>query len=447
MSFSPLDSDLLGPLFTTECMREVFSERRFLASMLRVEEALARAQAGVGLVHPDLPGAIANIDMQLLEPAALALQTRLAGVPAIPFVKVVQSALPPELAGGFHYGATTQDIVDTAAVLQFRAAIDLIEADLRTTIVALLRLAEKHCETPCVGRTASQHAAPITFGYKVAGWCVALADQLSLLGPLKRRVQVASLGGPVGTSAAMGEKADAVLAAFSADLGLTAPAIAWHTHRGRIAELGSWLAILLGCLAKMATDIVHLASTEVGEVSEPEAPGRGGSSAMPHKRNPIGSMIILSQHMAAGAHLSVLVTAMASAHERPVGAWHSEWMALPSLFGLAAGALHEASILSEGIEVREDRMMRNLQMTDGLIFSDAAMVRLAQHLGRAEAYAVVEGAVAQVLSVGGTLQGHLIERLPAYRDTIAFAFEYGLAVQASAARCRAAVQHARRQIE
>lgn len=447
MSFSPLDSDLLGPLFTTEDMRAVFSERQFLSLMLRAEEALARAQADVGLVHRDLPGAIAGISPDVLDPTALAGQTRLAGVPAVPFVKAVQSALPPELAGGFHYGSTTQDIIDTASVLQFRAALDLIEGDLRATILALAAIAERHCETPCVGRTASQHAAPVSFGFKVAGWCVALADHLALIGPLRGRVLVASLGGPVGTSAAMAEKADAVLAGFAAELGLGAPAIAWHTQRGRIAELGSWLAILLGCLAKMATDIVHLASTEVGEVSEPEVPGRGGSSSMPHKRNPIGAMTILSQHMAAGPHLSVLVSAMASVHERPVGAWHSEWLALPSLFGLAAGALREARILSEGIKVHPERMLRNLQATNGMIFSDAATGRLAQLMGRAEAYSAVEAAAAEVLSSGGTLQERLAERVPQHRDAIALAFDTGPAVQAAAARCRAALKHARRQIE
>ncbi|AOR81200.1 class-II fumarase/aspartase family protein [Novosphingobium resinovorum] len=444
MTFSPLDSALLGPLFATDEMRTVFSERRFLAGMLRVEVALARAQAAEGLVSSELADAIEVVGTAGLDPEAMAATTRMTGVPAISFVRAVQSALPPSLAGGFHFGATSQDIVDTAHALQLAEALDIIEVDLHATVSAMMNLAAAHCNTPCIGRTALQHAAPVTFGYKASGWCVALAEHLVQLPALRKRVLVASLGGPVGTLAAMEERADAVLEGFAADLGLAIPALAWHTQRARIVEVASWLAILLGILAKMATDVVHLSSTEVRELSEPVAPGRGGSSAMPHKRNPISSITILSQHAAAGAQLSILVNGMASLHERPVGAWHSEWLALPTLFGLAGGAVREGRFLAEGLLVDADQMGRNLQLTNGLIFSDAVAGQLAKHLGRAEAYAAVEDAAAEVLRSGGSFQGQLNQRLPDHRDAIAIAFDTTPAIQAGAARCRSALDHVAR---
>ena len=446
MAFSPLDSDLLGPLFTTKEMRDALSERRFLGLLLRVETALARAQAAEGLVSRELANSIAGIDPGSLDIKVLAEQTRLGAVPVIPFVKSVQAMLPPDVAGGFHFGTTSQDIMDTAIILQMAKAVDLIETDLRALLSSLCELAEEHCETPCIGRTAGQHASPVTFGFKVAGWCVAIAEHLAQVEQLKRRVLVLSLAGPVGTLTQMGDRAGAVATRTAADLGLAVPAMPWHTHRSRIVELGSWLAILLGILAKMATDVVHLATSEVGEVSEPAVAGRGGSSAMPHKRNPVGSMIILAQHSASVGHLSTLVTAMASLHERPVGAWHSEWLALPSLVGLAAGALREARLLAGGLEVDAARMYRNIELTNGMIFSDAVAGGLAKAMGRAEAYTAVEEEVANVVRSGGHLRERLTERFPAHHSTILQAFELTPAINAAASRCRTALISVRKQL-
>jgi len=289
MTFSALDSDLLGPLFATDEMRAAFADRARLAAMLRTEAALARAEARFGLVPEALAAAIEAIPAEDLDISALGQGTALAGVPSIPFVKAVQARLPKELERGFHKGATTQDIVDTALVLQVRDALALIEADLKSIVSALVALARRHRTAPCVGRTYGQHAAPVTFGYKAAVWCLGIAEIADQLSWLKSRVLVASLAGPVGTLAGLGDKGPAIADAFAEELGLAAAPIAWHTRRARMAEVGAWLAVLMGALAKMATDVAHLASTEVGEVAEPYVPGRAAprpcrTSAIPSPR-------------------------------------------------------------------------------------------------------------------------------------------------------------------
>jgi 3-carboxy-cis,cis-muconate cycloisomerase len=404
MTFSALDSDLLGPLFATDAMRAAFADRARLAAMLRTEAALARAEARFGLVPEPLAAAIEAIPAEDLDISALGQGTALAGVPSIPFVKAVQARLPKELERGFHKGATTQDIVDTALVLQVRDALALIEADLKSIVSALVALARRHRTAPCVGRTYGQHAAPVTFGYKAAVWCLGIAEVADQLSWLKSRVLVASLAGPVGTLAGLGDKGPAIADAFAEELGLAAAPIAWHTRRARMAEVGAWLAVLMGALAKMATDVAHLASTEVGEVAEPYVPGRGGSSAMPHKRNPVSSTVILAAQAAAPGHVITLLNAMAAAHERPAGLWHAEWHALPSLFGLASGALREARALAEGLEVDAGRMRTNIDATRGLLFADAVAGRLAPQVGREAGHALVEHAAAQVRATGAPLR-------------------------------------------
>ncbi len=424
-------------------MRGVFSELRTLAAMLDVEAALARSQATLRLVPETLAPAIAAIRPQDLDLATLAKGTALAGVPVIPFVKMVQARLPAELESRFHLGTTTQDVADTALILQIRDALNLLETDLAAAIKGLATQATKHRVTPCVGRTAGQQAAPITFGYKAAGWCVALAEIHAMLRPLRARVLVVSLGGPVGTLSAFGKNGQAVLERFAQELDLRVPAIAWHTHRGRMAETGSWLCLLIGALAKLATDIVDLASTEVGEVSEQHQPGRGGSSAMPHKRNPVSSMLILSAHTAAAPHLVTLMQAMASLHERPVGAWHAEWHALPTLFGLAAGALREGRRLAEGLNVDTARMRKNIELTGGLLFSDVAAATLARTFGRERAHQAVERAAAEVLAGNGELREKLAEQVSAdAAASLGDAFDLKPAIEAAALRTDSAVAYA-----
>ncbi len=392
MTFSALDSQLTGPLFTTAEMAAVFSDRARLAAMLKVEEALARAEAAHGLAPRRLAAAIRRIAPDDLDLAALGAATASAGVPTIPFVKALEAKLPEALRGHVHYGATSQDLLDTALALQTGDALDLIEADLAAIVTGLSRMARAHRKTLQIGRTYGQHAAPVTFGYTVAVWLAGIAEVAADLPRLRQRLAVASLDGPVGTLSALSHSAIAVRRTLAEYLGLTALSAPWHTLRARPAEAGSWLAILLGALAKMAADVAFLASTEVGEVAEPHALGRGGSSAMPHKRNPVSATVILAAHAAAAGHLVTLVNAMAAAGQRPVGAWHSEWHALPQLFGLAAGALREARRLAENLVVDEKRMRANLAMTRGLLFAGEAAARLSPKLGRDAAHRLVEKA-------------------------------------------------------
>ena len=441
MTFSALDSGLLGPLFATDAMRAVFSDRARLAAMLEAEAALARAESRFGIVPPGLAAAIAAIDPASLDIAGLGAATALAGVPTIPFVKAVQARLPKELEASFHKGATTQDILDTALVLQMRRGLALLAADLDPALAGLMRLAVAHRGTGCVGRSYGQQALPLAFGYRVAVWAAGIGEAAERLPDIARRCLRASLGGPVGTLSGLGKAGPAVADAFAEALGLVRSPIAWHARRAAMVEIGTWLAILIGALAKMATDVAHLASTEVGEVAEPHVPGRGGSSAMPHKRNPVSSTVILAAHAAAPGFVTMLLTAMAIQDERPAGLWHAEWHALPGLFGLASGALAEARRLAEGLEVDADRMQANLGRTKGLLYADAVASRLAPKLGRGEAHARLEAAADRVRESGRTLREVLGDMLGENPDVAAAlapedldaAFDPGPAVAASAA--------------
>ena len=444
MSFSALDSSLLGPLFVTDAMRAAFSDEARIAAMLRAEAALARAEADFGLVPEALGPAIEAIELASLDIPALGRRTAISGVPTIPFIKAAQERLPKELQAGFHRGATTQDIADTALVLLMRDGFDLVAGEVAAIVAGLRRLSAMHRETPCVGRTYGQHAAPITFGFKAAVWLAGIAEVGAELPRLRERALVASLSGPVGTLAGLGARGPEVAERFARHLGLSAPPIAWHARRAAIAEAGAWLAVLIGALAKMAADVASLASTDVGEVAEPYVPGRGGSSAMPHKRNPVSSTVILAAHAAAGGHVATLLNAMAAAHERPAGLWHAEWHALPQLFGLASGALREARALAEGLVVEPERMRANLDATHGLLFADAVAGRLAPALGREAAHTLVEHAAEAVRATGRHLREVLAEdpALASHGDAIAQAFDLTNAVaSAAAAWTDRALQH------
>jgi 3-carboxy-cis,cis-muconate cycloisomerase len=446
MSFSPLDSELFGPLFATDAMRACFSDTAWIGSMLAVEAALARSESQCGLASAALASAIEAISPEDLDIPAIGVRARVAGVPTIPFVHAVQARLTAELEQSFHKGATTQDIIDTALVLRVRDALKLIAADLDAIMAGIARMADRHRTAPCVGRSYQQHAAPVTFGYKAAVWLTGIADAAERLPELRKRLLVASLGGPVGTLASLGADGPKVLAAFAQALGLGVTPLCWHTNRTRIAEAGAWLVELSGALAKLATDVVHLASTEVSEVAEPHIAGRGGSSAMPHKRNPIAATVILAAHTAAKGHASTLFEAMAAAHERPPGLWHAEWNALPLWFGLVSGALREARVLAEGLVVDASRMRANIDMTRGLLFADAAAARLGARLGRETAHRLVEHAAEHVRQTGVALADALAKDASA-RDAgvdLAPAFDLAPAVTAAAQWVDPAIDHADR---
>ena len=435
MTFSALDSAITGPLFATDAMRAVFSDRSRIAAMLKVEAALARAEARHGLAAKGLAPAIERITADDIDLAALGRETAMAGVPVIPFVKAVEARLPAKLRPDFHRGATTQDIADTALVLQMADALRLIGADLGEILAGLSRLATRYRATPCAGRTYGQHAAPVTFGYVAALWLAGITDAGAGLPQLRERALVASLGGPVGTLAGLGEKANNVSESFAEELGLSVPPAPWHVLRGRMVETGTWLATLIGALAKMAEDVARLSSTEVGEVAEPHAPGRGGSSALPHKRNPVSATVILAAHAAAKGHVVTLFDAMAAEYQRPVGLWHAEWHALPQLFGLASGALREARSLAAGLTVDATRMRSNLEMTGGLLMAGEAAAALAPMLGREAAHRLVEAATSVARQSGRPLRDIILdtESLPAKtRPALEAAFDLGPSVEAAA---------------
>ena len=429
MTLSALDSALTGPLFATAAMRDCFSDASRLRAMLAMEAALARALAEAGLAPTGLAAAIEAIRPEDLDAETIGREAALAGVPTIPFVRAVQARLPPELERAFHRGATTQDVLDTALVLQCRDALDLVAGALAAILDALAAMALRYRDTPCVGRTYGQHAAPVTFGFKVAVWLAGIAAAAGRLPAVRSGLVVASLGGPVGTLAALGAQGPAVLGAFARLLGLGTSSIGWHTRRGGMAAAGGWLAEVVGALAKMATDIAQLASTEVGEVAEPYVPGRGGSSAMPHKRNPVSCTIILAAHGAAPGHAAALLASMAAAHERPAGVWHAEWHALPTLFGLASGALREGQALAEGLEVDANRMRANIDLTRGLLFADAAAGRLTPTMGRELAHALVEEAAVEVRRGGETLAAVLGRS--AFGVDVTPAFDLKIAIEAA----------------
>ncbi len=443
MSLSALESVLTGPLFTTKEMSAAFGDDSLVAAMLEVEAALARAQARFGLVPPGLATALSLISPGDLDLVEIGRRTEAAGVPSIPFLQAVQARLPREYEPHVHKGATTQDLLDTARILQMRNGFDLLALDIGVVLDGLVALATRHRATPCVGRTYGQHAAPTSFGAKAAVWASGLAAVASGLKPLRERVLAASLGGPVGNLAAFGARGPDLADAFAQELALRPAPMVWHASRSRMAETGAWLAMLIGALAKLATDVASLASTEIGEVSEPHAPGRGGSSAMPHKRNPVSSTVILAAHQVAPGLAQSLVAAMAAAHERPAGAWHGEWHALPHLFGLAAGALKEAKSLALGLQPDPARMAANIDLTRGLLFADKVAARLSPRLGREAAHALVERAAETVRTTGRHLADVVREDPDMAGIGVDEAFDVSAALEGASAWVDRAVKDAR----
>ena len=452
MTFSALDSELTGPLFASAAMRDIFSDKRKLKELLSCEAALAKVQARFSIAPAALAEAILTVLPDDFDLYKLGAATERSGVPSIPFLSAVRQILPETLEPALHRGATTQDILDTALVLQMRAGLDLVEHELTAIVEALIVHAERFRRQPCVGRTYGQHAAPLTFGYKVSIWCSALADCLQKLPNLRKHSLVASLAGPVGTLTALGGKGPLVAEAFAQELGLSISTTSWHVSRAPMVEIAAWLSILMGGLAKMAGDIVNLTSTEVGEVFEPALKGRGGSSAMPHKRNPVACSIILAAHAATKGHLVTMLDAMAAAHERPAGAWHSEWHAMPQMFGLASGALKEARLIAEGMTIDPARMQSNMALTRGLLFADAAAVCLAPIMGGSQAHDVVEQACERVRLTHEPLRDVLMSidwlptaelQNPRVQALLDAAFDPTPAIEAAALWADRAIEHAK----
>ena len=416
MTIGVLQSTLFGDMFGTPAMREAFGEPAFLRRCIEVEAALARAQARLGIVPGDAATAISLAAGRLvahpeaLDLARLKRETANVGYPILPLVRQLADAAGT--AGRYlHWGATTQDIMDTAAVLQIRAGLTLIEDDLAALRGHLAALARRHRDTAMAGRTHLQHALPVTLGYKAAVWLAAFDRHAARLAELKPRVLVVQFGGAAGTLASLGdgEAALASRAELARELGLAEPAITWHVARDAIAETVQFLALLGGSLGKIAFDVMLMSATEFGEAAEPFVAGRGSSSTMPQKRNPISCELILAAAKALRQHAGLILDAMVSDFERATGPWHVEWIALPESFGYAAGALHQAEFMMGGLIVDTGRMTKNLGMTHGLIVAEAVMMGLAPAIGRNEAHDLVYDACRSAIEHDRALADVLLE--------------------------------------
>ena len=409
MAINPADSAVFGTLYGDDAMRAVWDERAFFQRMLDVEAALARVQARLGIIPADAADAITTAaTVYNLDTAELAASVRTVGYPVIGVVKGLSRAAGPEAARWTHWGATTQDILDTAVVLQLRDGLALVRAELVAITTALAIQAEAHRNTVMAGRTHLQHALPTTFGLKVATWLMPLPDHLERLDQLLPRALRVQFGGAAGTLASLGDKGLAVMAGLAAELGLYEPPGPWHVVRDGMAEAVSLLGLICGSLAKIATDLILLCQTEVGEVSEPYIAGRGGSSTMPQKRNPIASEYVLAAQRGVQALVPLMLNAMADDHERGTGPWQAELLALPQAFVLTAGALMHTRTIAEGMVVDPARMQKNLAITNGGIMAEAIMMGLAPTLGRETAHHAVKHAIDRVADTGMTLEDALM---------------------------------------
>ncbi|MNM59064.1 3-carboxy-cis,cis-muconate cycloisomerase [compost metagenome] len=402
-----VDSALFRDAFGTAAMREIFSDGALVQRYIDVEIALARAEARVGVIPADAAETIASAArLDRIDFDHMREETDIVGYPILPLVHQLVEMCGD--AGRYvHWGATTQDIMDTAVALQVRDALDSIDADIRALRGILADLAARHRDTPMAGRTHLQQALPVTFGYKAAIWLAMFDRHQQRLAELRPRVAVVEFAGAAGTLASLGgqdgNKGFAVQEALAQELGLGVPATTWHVARDGFAEAVNLLALITGSLGKVALDIMIMASTEFAEVYEPFVKGRGASSTMPQKRNPISSELMLAASKAVRQHAGLMVDAMVQDFERATGPWHAEWIAIPESFILTAGALHQAKFALGGLIVDAARMKHNLGITNGLIVAEAVMMGMAPHIGRQQAHDVVYDACRTVNEHGGTL--------------------------------------------
>jgi len=387
-------NQLFEAYFTAKAMGEVFCDHGRVQAMLDFEAALARAQARVGLIPQSAVEPIrAACKAELYDFDALGQAIAVAGNSAIPLVKALGqqiAAVAPEAERYVHLGATSQDVMDSGLVLQLRAALGLIEADLARLGEVLARQARRYAATPLAGRTWLQQATPVTLGMKLASWLGAVTRNRQRLLELKPRLLCLQFGGASGTLAALGDQALPVARALADELDLQMPDQPWHTQRDRLVEFGAVLGLIAGSLGKVGRDISLLMQTEAAEVFEPAAPGKGGSSTMPHKRNPVGSAVLISAATRVPGLLSILFSAMPQEHERSLGLWHAEWETLPEICCLVSGALAQALNMTQGLEVDAERMAHNLDLTHGLVLAEAVSSVLAQRVGREASHHLLE---------------------------------------------------------
>ena len=390
MAASIIDSIIFQGIFSTDEMRQVWSDENRTQKYLDIEHALAKVQGKLGLIPQAAADEImshckiANIDM-----VKLRAQTERIGYPILGVVSQLNALCNDKLGEYCHWGATTQDITDTATALLIREGLALVEIELAAIANALAKLAKDHRDTAMIGRSNLQQAIPVTFGYKMAGLLSAILRHQERLAQLKPRVLVGEFAGAAGTLASLETGAMETQAGVCAELGLGQPLIAWHTIRDCIAEVGAFLGLVGGTLGKLSMDVKLMMQTEVGEVFEPYHHGRGSSSTMPQKRNPIASCYIHASISVVRQHAAALMDAMVADHERSTGPWEIEWIVLPEAFCLIAGALKQSRQVLEGLEVDVARMRSNIDMTNGLVMSEAVMMGLGPYIGREYAHDLV----------------------------------------------------------
>jgi 3-carboxy-cis,cis-muconate cycloisomerase len=404
------DSSIFRDIFTTPAMREIWSDENRVQKYLDFEAALARAQARLGIIPKNAAAEIVkHCDVKKMNFAKLKERTEKVGYPVLPVVNQLIALCKSDLGEWAHWGATTQDVTDTATILQIRESLDVIEKDINGCADALAKLAKQHRDTVMVGRSNLQQAVPITFGYKMATILGAFERHRERLAQLRKRVEVGEFGGAAGTLSSLGKDGLRVQAGLMKELKLAQPDISWHTVRDRIAEVGCFLGLVAGTCGKIAFDIKLLMQTEVEEVQEPFHAGRGGSSTMPQKRNPISSVYVTAQSAVVKQHVAALLEAMIEDHERSTGQWEIEWIVLPEIFMLTAGALAQTRFVLEGLEVKPDKMRANLDITKGMIMTEAVMMGLGPKLGRSKAHDLLYDIARKAVQSGE----HLIDALEA----------------------------------
>src|SRR3984885_1304630 len=410
MPSSLIDSAVFRDIFSTEAMRRVFSDENRVQKYLDFEAALAKAQARLGIIPKEAGDEIVqHCNVSEIDFAKLKTQTERIGYPVLPVVQQLVALCKDGLGEWCHWGATTQDITDSATVMQIREGLALVEADLNGIADALANLARKYRDTPMAGRSNLQQAVPITFGYKMATLLAAFERHKQRLKGLRSRLLVGEFGGAAGTLSSLGGKGLATKAELMKELKPGQPAIAWHTVRDSIAEAGCFLGLVTGTCGKIAFDIKLMMQTEVEELYEPFFEGRGSSSTMPQKRNPISSVYITALTSVVRQQVAALLDAMVEDHERATGPWEIEWIVLPEIFCFTAGALAHTEFVLTGLQIDEKKMRANLDLTKGLIVSEAVMMGLGPHLGRQYAHDLVYDICRKVVATGRPLADLLAE--------------------------------------
>jgi 3-carboxy-cis,cis-muconate cycloisomerase len=414
---------LLGGLYGDAAMAEIFSESQTIVSWLRVEAGLAQAQADCQVLTCDEAKAIGRAcKLENISQGRLWSEARNVGYPILPLIRMIAEATEPSASGRVHYGATTQDIMDSGLALQLRDALTRLESQICEFGDALAHHAAEHASTPIAGRTHAQHAVPTTFGAKLAVYLDELVRHLERLGEARRRACVVSLFGAGGTAAALGPKSAKVRRRMAELLELEPAEISWHVARDRLAEFGQLCCLLAATCGRFATEIIHLSRNEIQEVTERRGHHRGASSTMPQKSNPIECEAVTGWAIVASSQASALYQFMRPGHERSAGEWQAEWVVIPQLAWIAASALGLCVGIAREMQVFPDMMRRNLDSQKGLIMAEAYMIRLAPSLGQARAHDLVYAAVREAMQSGQTLSAAVAAELPTHLADLAKEF-------------------------